>query len=139
MKIPDRFGFYEFFAGGGMARLGLGKNWNCLMANDLSQKKCRAYQINFGGSPELINKDVAQLTAFDLPEERPMLAWASFPCQDLSLAGNREGLNAKRSGTFWPFWNLIKTLDEGGRPVPLIVLENVAGAITSHAGKDFRA
>ena len=37
-------GFYEFFAGGGMARLGLGSSWNCLFANDFSEKKAAAYR-----------------------------------------------------------------------------------------------
>ena len=31
--------FYEFFAGGGMARAGLGKGWICLLANDFDAKK----------------------------------------------------------------------------------------------------
>ena len=29
------------------------------------------------------------------------MAWASFPCQDLSLAGWRRGMKGERSGTFW--------------------------------------
>ena len=41
--------FYEFFAGGGMARLGLGPAWACLLANDVCDKKGRAYLANFGG------------------------------------------------------------------------------------------
>ncbi|MEY4830134.1 MAG: hypothetical protein RLZZ562_1930, partial [Planctomycetota bacterium] len=35
----SQLGFYEFFAGGGMARLGLGESWECLFANDFSEKK----------------------------------------------------------------------------------------------------
>ena len=38
----EPFGFYEFFAGGGMARLGLGDQWRCLMANDICEKKAEA-------------------------------------------------------------------------------------------------
>ncbi|HEX5080786.1 MAG TPA: DNA (cytosine-5-)-methyltransferase, partial [Blastocatellia bacterium] len=67
------------------------------------------------------------------------LAWASFPCQDLSLAGGGAGLRGERSGTFWPFWNLMKSLEEEGRAPTIIVLENVCGALTSHGGKDFSA
>ena len=40
--------FYEFFAGGGMARAGLGDGWTCLFANDFSQMKARAYKENWG-------------------------------------------------------------------------------------------
>jgi DNA (cytosine-5)-methyltransferase 1 len=67
------------------------------------------------------------------------LAWASFPCQDLSLAGAGEGLKGDRSGTFWSFWKLMRALATEGRPPRMIVLENVCGALTSHEGKDFAA
>ena len=36
--------FYEFFAGGGMARAGLGEDWTCLFANDFDPKKGDAYR-----------------------------------------------------------------------------------------------
>ncbi|MEW6236267.1 MAG: DNA cytosine methyltransferase [Candidatus Omnitrophota bacterium] len=135
--MPNKkYGFYEFFAGGGMARLGLGRQWRCLFANDNSEKKAQAYRRNFPENGEMLAKDVARITLADLPG-RPHLAWASFPCQDLSLAGERGGLNGRRSGTFWPFWNLMKSMSNSGRRVPIIVLENVVGAITSNSGRDF--
>ena len=67
------------------------------------------------------------------------LVWASFPCQDLSLAGTGAGLDGDRSGTFWPFWNLVKALRVEKRAPRMIVLENVKGALTSHGGRDFAA
>ena len=70
---------------------------------------------------------------------RADLAWASPPCQDVSLAGARAGLDGARSGSFWGFWRLVKALRAEGRAPRLIVLENVAGLITSHGGKDFDA
>ena len=130
-------GFYEFFAGGGMARLGLGRRWACLFANEFCEKKARAYRLNFGPSPELKVEDVWKLTTDDLPSVAK-LAWASFPCQDLSLAGNGVGLSGDRSGTFVPFWNLMDCLVKEGRGVPLVVLENVVGTLTSNGGRDFR-
>ena len=78
--------FYEFFAGGGMVRAGLGGGWTCLFGNDFDAKKAASYRANWG-SDELCIGDVASLKAADLPG-RADLAWASFPCQDLSLAGN---------------------------------------------------
>ena len=132
----EPFGFYEFFAGGGMARLGLGDQWRCLMANDICEKKARSYRKNFNEAPEFICQDVTNLRLEDLPGE-PALAWASFPCQDLSLAGSQEGLNGERSGTFRPFSRLIQAMDSDGRKIPIIVLENVVGAITSNKGRDF--
>ncbi len=44
-----------------------------------------------------------------------------------------------RSGAFWPFWKLMRELAREGRAPRLIVLENVYGTLTSHAGKDFAA
>jgi DNA (cytosine-5)-methyltransferase 1 len=133
-----RLGYYDFFAGGGMSRLGLGSNWRCLLANDICPKKARAYRLNFPPDKEFILDDIANLTIANL-SRKPVLAWASFPCQDLSIAGNRNGLNAKRSGTFWPFWSLMEALAKEGRPLPIIVLENVVGALTSNQGRDIQA
>lgn len=135
--------YYEFFAGGGMARAGLGDNWRCLLANDIDPMKVATYAANWGAD-HLICADVARLTASDLPAKAD-LAWASFPCQDLSLAGDQAGLGRAagfgptRSGTFWPFWALITKLKREGRAPRLIALENVFGALTSHGGKDFAA
>ena len=129
------FTFYEFFAGGGMARAGLGESWTCLFANDFDLKK-RATYIHRWGEAELSTKDVRLVTVDELPE-KPDLAWASFPCQDLSLAGGGAGLKGDRSGTFWPFWRLMEQLIGDGRAPSIIALENVIGALTSHGGKDF--
>jgi DNA (cytosine-5)-methyltransferase 1 len=134
---PHPHTFYEFFAGSGMVRAGLGNSWTCLFANDFDGKKAAAYQENWGGG-ELLAGDVGMLRSRDLPG-RADLAWASFPCQDLSLAGMGAGLKGKRSGTFWPFWNLIGQLHKEGRQPDVVVLENVCGALTSHEGADFRS
>ncbi len=130
-------GFYEFFAGGGMARAGLGEGWRCLYANDIDEKKAASYEQNWGGD-ELQVADVSAVTTDDLPETAE-LAWSSFPCQDLSLAGSGSGLGGERSGTFWPFWRLMEALKEEERAPTIIVLENVCGALTSHRGRDFEA
>jgi DNA (cytosine-5)-methyltransferase 1 len=129
--------FYEFFAGGGMARAGLGPSWSCLFANDFDPKKAASYAANWGADHLKVG-DVAKVTPADLPGAAD-LAWASFPCQDLSLAGAGAGLKGDRSGTFWPFWKLMKVLAAEGRAPRMIVLENVCGALTSHGGKDFAA
>ena len=63
----DKPVFYEFFAGGGMARAGLGPGWCCVFANDMDAKKASSYRANWGD-------DVFHLSEFDkntdhLPED----------------------------------------------------------------------
>ncbi len=120
-----------------MARAGLGREWDCLFANDFDPKKAATYSANWGDD-DLFVGDVATVSTRQLPGQAD-LAWASFPCQDLSLAGDYVGLNGTRSGTFWPFWKLMRSLMAKGRGPKVIVLENVYGAITSNGGKDFQA
>jgi DNA (cytosine-5)-methyltransferase 1 len=140
---PRPFTFFEFFAGGGMARAGLGDAWQCLFANDFDPKKAAVYRDNWGAA-ELLCSDVADVRLDDL-KGAPDLVWGSFPCQDLSLAGDRRGLGrptanqATRSGAFWPFWKAVTDLAAAGRPPTVLVLENVLGILTSNRGRDFAA
>jgi DNA (cytosine-5)-methyltransferase 1 len=92
----------------------------------------RAYRSNYPGRRHR-RGDVWNLDGAKLPLGQ--LAWASFPCQDLSLAGGRRGLNAPRSGAFWGFWNVIEK--QRDRAPKTIVIENVAGLLSSHDGRDF--
>ncbi len=57
---------------------------------------------------------------------------AGFPCQDLSVAGKRAGLEGARSGLFWEVVRILGEL----RPT-WFVLENVPGLFSSNAGRDF--
>ncbi|MHA7872695.1 MAG: DNA cytosine methyltransferase [Hyphococcus sp.] len=134
--MKTRFTVLEFFAGGGMVRLGLGDSWRCLLANDLDPMKCEAYRANFGGG-ELIESDIGALSINDLPSTRADLAWGSFPCQDLSLAGARAGIAGGRSSAFFPFWSLMEAMAAEGRAPLMIALENVTGLISSNGGRDF--
>ncbi|WP_374467926.1 DNA cytosine methyltransferase [Phenylobacterium sp.] len=131
--------FYEFFAGGGMARLGLAAGWTCAFANDFDPVKARTYRANFPDAADHFHEgDVWKLAAGDLPGV-PDLAWASSPCQDFSLAGARAGLAGGRSSAFFGFWRLMEGLAAEGRAPRGIVIENVSGLLTSHGGADFAA
>ena len=122
-----------------MARAGLGDGWKCAFANDFDRMKAAVYHANWGGDHFHL-ADIHALTSADLPGYAD-LAWASFPCQDLSLAGNAAGLGteeeATRSGAFWGFWRLMLALQAEGRAPALIVLENVYGVLTANGGRDF--
>jgi DNA (cytosine-5)-methyltransferase 1 len=130
------FRVYEFFAGGGMARIGLGAEHQCVFANDIDYRKGAAYKANFGAG-ELKVCDVANLTSTDLPDAD--LDWMSPPCQDLSEAGSGAGLEGASSNAFWPCVRLLKALRAEKRAPKLIVYENVTGLLASSGGKDFDA
>lgn len=123
----------EFFAGIGLARMGLERaGWRVVFANDNDPKKQEMHRGHWGDDPNYHLGDVFDL----LPESVPAaeLAWASFPCVDLSLAGNRGGLAGADSGAYWGFYRILDAL--GNRRPPLVVLENVLGMLTSHGGAD---
>lgn len=135
--------YYEFFAGVGMARAGLAGDWECLFANDSDQLKRQSYSDNWAGEA-FDSRDVAEVETKDL-DGMADLAWASFPCQDLSQAGSKAGIgeaddiSVTRSGAVWPFLRIIRGLAEEGRHPVLLALENVTGLLNANSGNDFRS
>jgi len=129
--------FAEFFAGIGLMRMGLEKEgWTVAFANDIATDKFAMYADHFQDvKSHFVIDDIHKLNSNSVPTVA--LATASFPCNDLSLAGMRKGLAGKESSAYWGF---IRILDEmGERRPPIVLLENVAGFLTSHAGRDFQS
>jgi DNA (cytosine-5)-methyltransferase 1 len=125
----------EFFAGIGLMRLGLEQaGWNIVWANDIDEDKGKIYRGHFSDDTHFVLGDVHRINGGDVPNVS--LATASFPCNDLSLAGARRGLAGEQSGAFWGFIEVIKSMRL--RRPPLVLLENVTGFLTSHNGEDFR-
>ena len=92
----------EYFAGIGLMRLGLELGgWSTVFANDIDANKREMYEHHFGRSPAVLPDDIHLLNVTDVPQT--MLATASFPCNDLSLAGARKGLAGQHSSAFWGF------------------------------------
>src|SRR5882757_2286080 len=126
-----------------MVRAGLGGRWSCQFANDFDPMKVQVYADNWGEA-EILEGDIHKVEVGDLGR-RADLAWASFPCQDLSTAGNGLGIgqaggaNRTRSGTFWAFIDLMKDLKASGRLPRIVVLENVVGLLTINGGEEFKA
>lgn len=129
----------EFFAGIGLARMGLeASGFHVAWANDYEPGKKALYDAQFAKSSDhrFHLGDIGDVKASDLPGDAA-LAWASSPCTDLSLAGTRSGLDGKQSGTFWHFIRLLQEL--GDERPEVAVLENVTGLATSHGGDDLAA
>ena len=129
--------FAEYFAGIGLMRMGLEKEgWTVAFANDISPDKYEMYSEHFrDAQSHFVIDDIHKLDVGKIPSVA--LATASFPCNDLSLAGARKGLAGKESSAYWGF---VRILDEmGDRRPPLVLLESVAGFLTSHGGRDFQS
>jgi len=133
--IPTIWRAAEFFAGIGLVRSALEQEgFEVVFANDIEPAKARLYSANFDAA-DFILGDVRQVNGRNVPDIE--IATASFPCTDLSLAGNRVGLSGKQSGMFWEFARVIQEME--GRKPPLVLLENVLGFASSHEGKDMAA
>ncbi len=83
--------------------------------------------------------DVSKIKGSEVPPV-DIITFGS-PCQDMSIAGCRDGLGGSRSGLFYEAIRIIKEMREAtdGRYPRYIVWENVPGAFTSNKGEDFRA
>jgi DNA (cytosine-5)-methyltransferase 1 len=126
----------DFFAGSGLVRLGLEPEFETVWANDNCRKKQAVYEAN-PPKDHFYLMDIQDVRGADLPVAD--LAWASFPCQDLSLAGNLRGIKSgTRSGLFWEWVRVLDELEEHGKRPPVLVAENVVGFIVAHEGKHFR-
>lgn len=128
-----KYRFHEFFSGSGLVSCGLAASFRSVWANDISERKAKVYRANLDSSILHVG-DISEIRGDDLPPAQ--LSWASFPCQDLSLAGNIDGIYSERSGLVWQW---LRIIDEMGDDAPRVVcLENVAGLISAHNGDDYR-
>jgi DNA (cytosine-5)-methyltransferase 1 len=124
----------EFFAGIGLVRLAIERvGGEVVFANDIEASKEALYAANFGTADFRLD-DVRNVQGDDVPDVD--LATASFPCTDLSLAGNRVGLSGEQSGMFWEFARVLEEMAD--RKPRCVLLENVPAFATSHGGEDLR-
>lgn len=127
-----RYPFLEFFAGSGMVSHALAPFFNVMWANDICAKKAAVFAANHQGQPLTLGS-ITDVHGANLPYS--VLSWASFPCQDLSLAGNGEGIRAKRSGLVWEW---LRVMDEMPQRPPILTVENVVGLVSSDSGKHYK-
>jgi DNA (cytosine-5)-methyltransferase 1 len=125
----------EFFAGIGLVRSALETaGFEVAWANDIEPAKKRLYAANHDAS-DFVLRDVREISGGDLPSVA--VATASFPCTDLSLAGNRAGLAGTESSMLWEFTRVLEEMEE--RAPLAVLLENVPSFASSHGGEDLRA
>ena len=125
--------YLEFFAGSGLVAAGLQTAFKAIWANDIDSKKRAVYTANHSSAHFHLGS-IADIHGKDLPNAA--LAWASFPCQDLSLAGQSSGINGARSGLVWQW---LRIIDEMSEAPPILVAENVLGLVSAAGGEHYRA
>lgn len=134
MSTNSQLRALDFFAGSGLVTEGLKDTFKVTFANDICPKKCAVYRANFGND-HLVESSIENVHGDELPVAD--LAWASFPCQDLSLAGNMGGLDkGTRSGLFWEWVRILSEIDFENRP-PVLCAENVIGFLVAEDGRQF--
>ena len=102
-------------------------------ANDINARKAAVYRANFK-SNHFVLDDIKNISGSSLPSAH--LSWASFPCQDLSLAGNMKGIHAERSGLVWEW---LRVMDEMPERPGILALENVSGLLSANSGENYRS
>lgn len=131
-KSANKPNFLEFFAGSGLVAHGLKPYFKAAWANDICEKKAAVYTANHGKEHFYLGS-IADVKGGDLPSAQ--LSWASFPCQDLSLAGMTAGIHAERSGLVWQWFRVMDEMTV--RPV-VLVAENVTGLVSVNGGSHYR-
>ena len=123
----------EFFAGMGLMRAGLESvGVRTVFANDIDGTKAALYRANWGDDA-LVVDDIRNLRGDDIPDAE--VATASFPCVDMSLAGNLAGLGGAESGLIVEFCRILAEMGE--RRPQAVIVENVPGFRTVNDGRDF--
>ncbi|MGW7677950.1 DNA cytosine methyltransferase [Shewanella sp. S23-S33] len=129
----SKFRCVDFFAGSGLVSEAIKAEFETVWANDICVKKQKVFIANH--SPDVFHLDsIEKVSGLDLPIHE--LSWASFPCQDLSLAGNMNGIMSNRSGMVWEW---LRIIDEMSQKPPIVVAENVVGLVSSKQGEHYIA
>jgi len=136
MQMRGTFG--SLFAGVGGFDLGFERaGWRCRFQVEWD-KHCRnVLDRHWPDVPKW--GDVSTVSGYELPPVECIIFGS--PCQDLSVAGKRAGLDGARSGLFFEAVRIIKEMRDatGGTFPRWTVWENVAGALSSNQGRDFGA
>lgn len=122
----------DFFAGSGLVAEGLKGFFQTVWANDICEKKAKVFCSNHDKKIFHLGS-IEDVKGGDIPPA--VLSWGSFPCQDLSLAGNMGGLSSSRSGLVWQW---LRVMDELPTRPPLAVAENVVGLVSAAKGENYR-
>lgn len=126
----------SLFAGVGGIDIGLDSaGLNCLFQVEIDESCQQTLSYHWPDVPKY--RDIKDVSGHDLPPV-DLITFGS-PCQDLSVAGKRAGLDGERSGLFHEAVRIIKEMREktNGEYPKISIWENVTGALSSNGGADF--
>lgn len=108
--------------------------WTCVGVAEIEPFPCAVLRHHYPDVPNL--GDVTKVTQADIDKlgRIDVVVWGS-PCQDLSIAGKRRGLDGERSGLFGVGWSIVQMARKNGCRFSL--WENVPGAFSTNGGRDF--
>jgi len=135
----SRLTYGSLFSGVGGMDLGFDKYFDCVFQVEWDKHCQSILRKHWPSVPKWT--DVQEVNGAEVPP-CDVLTFGS-PCQDLSVAGKRAGLDGGRSSMFYEATRIIKemryaTRERATGPLPRVVVwENVCGALTSNGGADF--
>lgn len=111
--------------------------WECVGVSEIEPFPCSVLAQRHAGVPNL--GDITKVTEADIAMLGPIdLVVFGSPCQDLSVAGKRKGLDGARSGLFFAAMQIVEWARKWGG-CRFALWENVPGAFSSNGGADFGA
>ena len=117
---------------------GLGAGWTCLFANDFDPKKGLTYRPTSRRATTCESATCARSRPRTCPAT-PTSSGARSPARTSRWPAAAPGLKGERSGTFYPFWDVMKALIADGPRAQAHRAGERLGTLTSHGGRDFEA
>ncbi|PGW46320.1 DNA cytosine methyltransferase [Bacillus thuringiensis] len=127
--------FIDWFAGVGMARIGMEQaGHKCVGYCEWDKAARKTYEAIHNTSGEWTEVDIRDAKGIDVP--RADIWCAGFPCTDISKNGKQKGLAGERSGLFTEIIRILREVEEDKKPSYLFI-ENVDNTLSVNKGWDF--
>ena len=120
--------YFSAFTGAGGFDLGMPGGWECIGMSEIDKYADMVLKFRFRDVENY--GDIEKIRYSELPDFEVLIGGS--PCQDVSLAGKREGLSGSRSRLFYSYVEILKAKKPG-----YFIFENVKGLLSSNARWDF--
>lgn len=146
-SVNKKIRLIELFAGYGSQSLAmkrLGVDFESYKAVEFDEHACHLYNVVHGTNFPIL--DITKISAADLEikerDKYEYILFYSFPCTDLSVAGQQKGMSRDsktRSGLLWEVERLMKELDADNHNLPqILIMENVSQVHSEKNMPDFQ-